>query len=56
MPQDEFDTLIQDVRAGYGREATPAQPHQVLWFAVGLGLWLVDVILFWLLLWFWRHG
>ena len=64
MPQDEyetvqFDRLIQDVRAGYGREATlhhRAQPHAVLWFALGLGLWLVDAILLYAFVWFLRHG
>ena len=61
MPQDEyetvqFDRLIQDVRAGYGREATPAPPHQVLWFAVGTGLWVLDAMLVWLFVWFLRHG
>ncbi len=61
MPQDEyetvqFDRLIQDVRAGYGREATPApRPYPVLRFLVGLGLVLVDVILGTLLVWLLQH-
>jgi hypothetical protein len=58
MPPDESGTLIQSAVAGYpGPEATPARPpHQVLWFAAGLGLWLVDAILAWAFVWFLRHG
>lgn len=57
---DEFATLIQSAVAGYpGPEATlqqRRQPHAVLWFAGGLGLFLVDAILAWLFVWFLRHG
>ena len=60
MPQnDQFDTIINGIAGApviEGYLAPEARPHRVLWFAVGLGLFLMDAILFWLLLWFWRHG
>ena len=58
MPQDDqLDTIIQDIIGGYGLQATPARPtHQLLWFALGLGLFLVDAILAYAFLWFLRHG
>jgi hypothetical protein len=53
MPQDELDTIIQDIIAGYpGPAATPARdPHRVISFAKGLALWQANAILFLLLLW-----
>jgi len=59
MPSaDEFDTIIQNVKAGYPEpEADPVKrPHPVLWFAVGAALWVVDGILLYLLVWLLRHG
>ncbi len=56
-PNDQFDTIIQDVRAGYGREATPArQPYPVVRFAAGLDLFLLAGILLYVLAWLLRHG
>jgi hypothetical protein len=68
MPQDEFDTIIQDVRSA--PEATrllkpvpvrarrrAQEPHPVIWFARGTALWLFAALELSVLLWFWHlHG
>ena len=58
---DEFATIIQTAIGPEGdpvaRHQRPAaQAHQVLWFALGLGVFLADGILLYLLAWFLRHG
>lgn len=71
MPSpDKFDTIIEAVNGGYGREATPTRllkpvparaqkrvrAHPVLSFEAGLALFLVNVILTLLLVWLLRHS
>jgi hypothetical protein len=67
MPSpDQFDTIIEAVNGGYGREATrllkpvPARArlrvHPVVWFAAGLVLWQLNGILLYLFLWLLLHG
>jgi hypothetical protein len=71
MPSpDQFDTIIEAVNGGYGREATrllkpvPArarprvrQPHRALWFAATTAVWLSVAIELRLLQLLWHvHG
>ena len=57
---DEFATIIQDAvretapAVQYGRPAR--QAHPVLSFAAGLGLFLLDAIFLWALVWLLRHA
>ena len=55
MHPDQFDTLIDDIKAGRPTRAA-GQPYPVLRFAAGTALWLVNAILAWALAWALLHG
>ena len=57
MHPDQFDTLIDDIKAGRPRPTRgDGQPYPVLRFAAGTALWLVNAILAWALAWALLHG